>query len=118
MHLIGFNAMKAMGNVQMQNFAPKTRFMHIIGFNAMKALGKTCNRIKLCSIRLTSTKTILFLRFNAFFSKNDLECANTCYFVLKNACYAHYSFQRNESTGKRANAKFRAKNAFYAHYRF
>ena len=38
MHIIRFNAMKALGNVQMQNFALKTRFMHIIGFNAMKAL--------------------------------------------------------------------------------
>ena len=39
MHIIGFNAMKALGNVRTQNFALKTRFMHIIGFNAMNALG-------------------------------------------------------------------------------
>ena len=39
MHIIGFNAMKALGNVQTQYFALKTRFMHIIGFNAMDALG-------------------------------------------------------------------------------
>ena len=39
MQIIDFNAMKALGNVQTQNFALKTRFMSIIGFNAMKALG-------------------------------------------------------------------------------
>ena len=39
MYIIGFKAMKALGNVQTQNFALKTRFMHIIGFNAMNALG-------------------------------------------------------------------------------
>ena len=39
MHIIGFKAMKALGNVQTQNFALNTRFMHIIGFNAMNALG-------------------------------------------------------------------------------
>ena len=39
MHIIGFNAMKALGNVQTHYFALKTRFVHIIGFNAMKALG-------------------------------------------------------------------------------
>ena len=51
-----------------------------------------CKRIELFRIRLTSTKTIISLRFNAFFSKNDLECAKTRYFVLKNAFYAHYWF--------------------------
>ena len=63
MHTIGFNAMKALGRVQLhaktsvslrlnaffskndvscaktRYFALKTRFMHTIGFNAMKALG-------------------------------------------------------------------------------
>ena len=39
MHIIGFNAMKALGNVQTYYFATKKRFLHFIGFNAMKALG-------------------------------------------------------------------------------
>ena len=49
MHIIGFNAMKAMGNVQTHYAkcglalkqavsSSKTRFMHIIGFKEMKAL--------------------------------------------------------------------------------
>ena len=39
MHVIRFNAMKALRNVQTQYFRLKTRFMHIINFNAMNALG-------------------------------------------------------------------------------
>ena len=63
-----------------------------------------CKRIELCRIRLTSAKTSISLRLNAFFSKNDVKCAITHYFALKIAFFAHYRFQRSESTGKRANA--------------
>ena len=56
--------------------------MHIIGFNAMKAL-VTCKRIALCKNRLISAKTINSMRLNAFFSKNDVKCAKTRYFALK-----------------------------------
>ena len=38
----------------------KTRFLHIIGFNAKKALGNVCKRIELCRIRLTRAKTSVF----------------------------------------------------------
>ena len=56
--------------------------MHTIGFNAMKALG-TVQCIELCKTRLTNAKTSVFLRLNAFFSKNDVRCAKTRYFALK-----------------------------------
>ena len=56
--------------------------MHIIGFNAMKAL-ETCKRIELCTIGPNSAKTSIFLRLNAFFSKNDVKCSTTRYFALK-----------------------------------
>ena len=54
--------------------------MHSIGFNAMKALG-TVQCIELCRTRLTNAKTSVFLRLNAFFSKNDVRCAKTRYFA-------------------------------------
>ena len=57
--------------------------MHIIGFNAMKALGMVHKRIELCRTRLTNAKTSISLRLNAFFSKNDVRCAKTRYFALK-----------------------------------
>ena len=63
-------------------FALKTRFLHIIGINAMKALGK-CKRIELCRIRLTNAKTSIPLRLKAFFNKNDVKCAKTRYFAVK-----------------------------------
>ena len=56
--------------------------MHIIGFNAMKAL-RTCKRIEFCKIGLTNAKTNISLRLNAFFSKNDVKCAKTRYFAPK-----------------------------------
>ena len=56
--------------------------MHTIGFHAMKALGMV-QCIELCKIRLTNAKTSVFLRLNAFFSKNDVRCAKTRYFALK-----------------------------------
>ena len=56
--------------------------MHIIGFSAMKALG-VGQRIELCRTRLTNAKTSVFLRLNAFFSKNDVRCPKTRYFALK-----------------------------------
>ena len=56
--------------------------MHIIGFNAMKAL-EWCKQIELCKTRLTNAKTSISLRLNAFFSKNDVRCAKTRYFALK-----------------------------------
>ena len=50
--------------------------MHTIGFNAMKAPGM-CKCIELCKTRLTNAKTSVSLRLNAFFSKNDVRCAET-----------------------------------------
>ena len=44
---------------------------------------ETCKRIELCKIRLTSAKTSVSLRLNAFFSKNDVKCAKTRYLALK-----------------------------------
>ena len=117
MHIIGFNAMKALGktwkrielckiglNIAKTSFslrliaffskndvkcaktryyAQKKRSMHIIGFNAMKALGKTWKRIELCKSDLTIAKTSISLRLNAFFRKNDVKCAKIRYFALK-----------------------------------
>ena len=54
--------------------------MHIIGFNAMKALD-TCKHIGLCRIRLISAKTSISLRLNAFFSKNDVKCAKNAFYA-------------------------------------
>ena len=65
--------------------------MHTIGFNAMKALGMVQMHC-LCKTRLANAKTGVSLRLNAFFSKNDVRCAKTRYFALKNAFYAHYRF--------------------------
>ena len=56
--------------------------MHTIGFNAMKALGMV-QIIELCKTRLTNAKTSVSLRLNAFFSKDDVRCAKTRYFALK-----------------------------------
>ena len=61
----------------------KTRFLHIIGFNAMKALGNVCKRIELCRIRLTRAKTSVFKLLNTFFSKTDIKYAKTRFFALK-----------------------------------
>ena len=63
----------------------KTRFLHIIGFNAKKALGNVCKRIELCRIRLTRAKTSVFKLLNAFFffSKTDIKYAKTRFFALK-----------------------------------
>ena len=36
-----------------------------------------------CRTRQTSAKTSIILRFNAFFSKNDVKCARTRYFAPK-----------------------------------
>ena len=44
---------------------------------------ETCKRIELCRIRQTSAKRSIFLRFYAFFSKNDVKCAKTRPFDLK-----------------------------------
>ena len=52
-------------------FAPKTRFVHTICFNAMKALGMV-QMHWICRTRLTYAKTSVSLRLNAFFSKNDV----------------------------------------------
>ena len=62
-------------------FVLKKRFMHIIGFNARKALGNV-KRIELCGIRLTRAETNIFLRLNAFFSKMTLNALNG-HFALK-----------------------------------
>ena len=56
--------------------------MHIIGFDAMKAVGNVQTHVS-CRIRLTSAKTSTSLRLNAFFSKNDVKSAESLYFVLK-----------------------------------
>ena len=56
--------------------------MHIIGFNAMKALGIVQTHEK-SRTRLTNAKTSISLRLNAFFSKNDVRWAKTRYFALK-----------------------------------
>ena len=56
--------------------------MHTIGFNAMKAL-EWCECIESCKTRLSNAKTSVFLRLNAFFSKNDDRCAKTRYFAQK-----------------------------------
>ena len=56
--------------------------MHTIGFNAMRALGMV-QMIELCKTRLTNAKTSVFLRLNAFSSKNEVRCAKTRYFALK-----------------------------------
>ena len=42
-----------------------------------------CKCIDLCKTRLTNAKTSVFLRLNAFLSKNDVRCAKTRYFALK-----------------------------------
>ena len=69
----------------MRYFAVKTRFLHILGFIAMKALGnvQTHKRMELCRIRLASAKTSSFLCLIAFFSKNYVKCFKTRYFALK-----------------------------------
>ena len=56
--------------------------MHIINFNAMKALGNVQSHGK-CRIRLTIADTSNPLRFNAFFSEIDVKCAKTRCFALK-----------------------------------
>ena len=56
--------------------------MHIIGFNAMKALGMV-KTIDSCKTRPTNAKTSFSLRLNAFFSKNEVRCARARYFALK-----------------------------------
>ena len=56
--------------------------MHTIGFNAIEHW-EWCKCIELCKTRLTNAKTSVFLRLNAFSSKNDVRCAKTRYFALK-----------------------------------
>ena len=56
--------------------------MHIIDFNAMEALGNVQTHGK-CRIRLTIAKTSNPLRLNAFFREKDVKCAKTRYFALK-----------------------------------
>ena len=61
--------------------------MHIIDFNAMKALGIVQTHGK-CRIRLTIAKTSNPLRLNLFFflAKNDVKSAKTRSFALKTGC--------------------------------
>ena len=74
--------------------------MHIIGFNAMKALGNARTRLNMqCRTRQTSAKTSIFLRFNAFFSKNDVKCAKTRYFALKTRFVHKIGFDAMKALG-------------------
>ena len=54
---------------------------------------------KFCKNKVANAKTSISLLLNAFFSKNDVNGSETCFFCAKNAFYAHYRFRRNESTG-------------------
>ena len=56
--------------------------MHIIGFNATKALGNV-QTDRTFKLRLLGPTTSISLRLNAFFSKNDVKGAKTHYFALK-----------------------------------
>ena len=47
--------------------------------------------------------------FKAMKALGIVKCAKNALFRAKNAFYAHHRFQRNESTGKRANAMNYAK---------
>ena len=72
--------------------------MHIIGFNAMKALG-IVQRIELCYSGLTNAKTSVSLRLNAFCSKNDVRCAKTRYFGLKTRLMHIIAFNAMKALG-------------------
>ena len=75
--------------------------MHTIGFNAMKALGKVqMHCIELCRTRLTNAKTSVSLRLNAFFSKNDVRCSKTRYFALKTRFMHTISYNAMKALGK------------------
>ena len=79
--------------------------MHIIGFNAMKALGMVQNVLSYAKTRLTNAKQAFSLLLNAFFSKNDVRCAKTRYFRAKKTRFMHITgFKRSESTENDANA--------------
>ena len=55
--------------------------MHILGFNAMKALRNMQTHYN--KMRITSAKISIFLRLNACCSESDVKCAKTRYFALK-----------------------------------
>ena len=72
--------------------------MHTIGFNAMKALGEV-KCIDLCRTRVTNAKTSVSLRLNLFFSKHDFRCAKTRYFALKTRFMHTISFNAMKALG-------------------
>ena len=61
--------------------------MHIIGFNAMKALENMQTHL-ISQIGIYSAKTSILLHSNALFSKNVVKCAKTRCFALK-TCFMH-----------------------------
>ena len=85
MRLNAFFSKNDVKRVNLRFSALKTRFMHIIGFIAMKALGNVQTHliILVLKIRLNNAKTSPLLRLVAFFSKNYVKCAKTRYFALK-----------------------------------
>ena len=80
-------------------FALKNAFFCTISVLTQWKHWETCKRIELCRIRLTSAKTSISLRLNAFFSKNDGKFAKTRYFALKTPFLHIIGFKRNESIG-------------------
>ena len=82
MHIIGLcfiqNDVK---RAKTRYFALNTRFMHILGFNAMKALRNMQTHYN--KMRITSAEISNFLRLNACCSKSDVKCAKTRYSALK-----------------------------------
>ena len=73
--------------------------MHTIGFNAMKALGMVQMHL-IMQNKATNAKTSVSLRFNAFFSKNDVRCAETLYFALKTRFMHTIGFNAMKALGK------------------
>ena len=65
----------------------------------MKALGMV-QRIEFCRTRLNNAKTSIFLRLNAFFSKNDVRCAKTRYFAVKTGFMHTIGFNAMKTLGK------------------
>ena len=72
--------------------------MHTDGFNAMKGLGMVQMHRNMQN-RLTNAKTSVSFCLNAFFSKNDVRCAETRYFALKTRFMHTIGFNAKKTLG-------------------
>ena len=80
-------------------FALKNAFFCTLSVLTQWKHWETCKRFELCRIRLTRAKTSTSLRLNAFFSKNDVKYAKTCYFALKKRFLHIIGFSAMEALG-------------------